>query len=122
MTMLTWINENWVNLIILISFAVVMVWEILSFVKLPKAERIKNIKEWLLYAVIEAEKELGEKTGALKLRLVYDRAVEKFEWIATVVTFEVFSEWVDEALDRMKNMLNSNKVVANYVEGNIENN
>lgn len=116
MTVLNWVHENWTNAIILISCVTVMICEIIIFARLPRSERIQNVKEWLLYAVIEAEKELGEKTGALKLRLVYDRAVEKFTWISTLITFETFSEWVDEALDKMKSMLQDNAVIANYIK------
>ena len=115
MTVLKWISDNWVNLIIIGVFLAFMGYELAIFAKLPKEEQIKNVKAWLLYAVTEAEKELGSKTGALKLRLVYDRAVEKFSWLSTVVTFETFSGWVDEALEEMKKMLKDNKAVANYV-------
>ena len=37
-----------------------------------------NVKEWLLWAVTQAEQYLGSGTGALKLRYVYDLAVEAF--------------------------------------------
>ena len=115
MTVLKWISENWVNLVIIVGFLAFIGYELVMFAKLPKEEQIKNVKAWLLYAVTEAEKELGSKTGALKLRLVYDRAVEKFTWLSTAVTFETFSGWVDEALEEMKKMLRDNTAVANYV-------
>ena len=115
MVVMNWISENWVNLIIIGTFLAVMGYEIVTFAKLPKEEQIKNVKAWLLYAVTEAEKELGSKTGALKLRMVYDRAVEKFSWLSTVVAFETFSVWVDEALEEMKKMLRDNTAIANYV-------
>ena len=76
-----------------------------------------KVIEWLIYAVTEAEKQLGGGTGALKLRLCYDWFVEKFPVIAAVVPFGVFSAWVDIALDTMKTWLKSNSNVANYIEG-----
>ena len=76
-----------------------------------------KVIEWLIYAVTEAEKQLGGGTGQLKLRLVYDWFVEKFPVIAAVVPFRVFSAWVDTALDVMKTWLKSNGNVANYVGG-----
>lgn len=89
-----------------------------TFFNLPTDKQISNIKEWLKYAVTEAEK-MFEKGGMgnIKLRYVYDMAINKFPWIAELVPFQTFSEWVDEALEWMKNQLNSNTVVNNYVNG-----
>lgn len=77
--------------------------------------KITNIKQWLKYAVVEAEKFLGGKTGQLKLRYVYDLAVKQFPWIVTFITFEVFSGWVDEALEWMKDQIQQNKAIDNYI-------
>jgi len=85
------------------------------FLKLDKEKKIANIKQWLKYAVIEAEKFLGGKTGQLKLRYVYDLAVKQFPWIVTLVTFEIFSGWVDEALEWMKVQIQQNKAINNYI-------
>lgn len=77
----------------------------------------KKVIEWLKFAVTEAEKLLGEKTGQLKLRQVYDWFVEKFPVVAAFLPFRVFSAWVDIALETMRKWLEDNKSVANYVEG-----
>ena len=77
----------------------------------------KKIIEWLKYAVTEAEKLLGSKTGQLKLRQVYDWFCEKFPFAAAILSFRVFSAWVDTALDTMKEWLESNKSVAAYIGG-----
>ncbi len=79
-------------------------------------QRLKVI-EWLKAAVTEAEKELGEKTGQLKLRTVYDWFIQQFPIIASIVPFPVFSGWVDIALDTMDEWLDKNKQVKAYVEG-----
>lgn len=85
------------------------------FANLDKEQKIANVKEWLKLAVVEAEKFLGGGTGQLKLRYVYDLAVKQFPWIVTLVTFEIFSGWVDEALDWMKEQIEQNKAINNYV-------
>ena len=77
----------------------------------------KKVIEWLKFAVTEAEKLLGEKTGQLKLRQVYDWFVQKFPFVAAVVPFKIFSGWVDVALETMRKWLEDNQNVANYVEG-----
>jgi hypothetical protein len=78
----------------------------------------KKVIEWLKFAVTEAEKLLGEKTGQLKLRQVYDWFVQKFPFVAAVVPFRIFSGWVDVALETMRKWLEDNKQVLNYVENN----
>ena len=111
-----WLAENWylaLTAVVMVVMAVVLVG---SFVKLPTKEQIAKIKEWLLYAVTEAEKELGGGTGQLKLRQVYDLFVQRFPTVAAVVPFDTFSGWVDEALEQMREMLAKNENVAAYVE------
>ena len=108
--------ENWyfiVTAIVMVVMAGVICW---NFFKLPTKEQIAKIKEWLLYAVTEAEKELGGGTGQLKLRQVYDLFVQRFPAVAAVISFDTFSGWVDEALEQMREMLAKNENVAAYVE------
>ena len=85
-----------------------------NFGKQDKETKIANIKQWLKLAVVEAEKALGSGTGQLKLRYVYDLAVKQFPWIVTLVTFEIFSGWVDEALDWMRDQLKQNSAIEGY--------
>ena len=65
--------------------------------------------------VTKAEKELGAGTGKLKLRYVYDMFVARFEWLAKVITFDMFSMMVDEALEQMRTMLDSNEAVQKLI-------
>lgn len=99
----------------LIILAVLIGVEVYHFVKLDKEQKIENVKEWLKLAVIEAEKALGGGTGVLKLRYVYDLAVAQFPWLVSLVSFAVFSSWVDEALEWMKQQLEQNKNINTYV-------
>ena len=114
---MTWLVENWSLLVVIIAAGVVAGISIKHFMGMPTEEQIKNIKEWLLYAVIEAEKELGDGTGKLKLRQVYDAFVTKFPWAAKTVPFELFSQWVDEVLVAMKDLLHNNGDVLLYTKG-----
>lgn len=75
----------------------------------------ENVKEWLLWAVTEAENYLGSGTGKLKLRYVYDQCVEKFPAVKYLLPFSVFSKWVDEALIEMRKQIANNKNIAAYV-------
>ena len=103
-------------IVALVIVAIALVCGVIWFVKLPKEKKIANIKEWLKYAVVEAEKELGSGTGQLKLRMVYDMAVNKFPFLVKLIPFNIFSGWVDESLDWMRGQLAENKAAQNYVE------
>lgn len=108
--------ENFGVILGIIILVVIAGVSIYNFAKLDKATKIANIKQWLKFAVVEAEKALGGGTGQLKLRYVYDLAVKQFPWIVTLVTFEIFSGWVDEALDWMKVQLEQNKAIDGYIK------
>ena len=87
------------------------------YFKLPTDEQLNKVREWLLWAVTEAEKELGGGTGQLKLRQVYDLFVVRFPWLVKVISFELFSELVDDALEEMREMLKKNPAAKNFVTG-----
>lgn len=115
MDILGFIMNNWLTIILSIAALAVFVVKVVQFVRSPSDKQIENLKEWLKLAVTEAEAALGSGTGQLKLREVYDMAVEKFPWVGEFITFETFSTWVDEALEWMNNQLESNENVKAYV-------
>lgn len=75
----------------------------------------KRVIMWLTYAVSEAEKQLGEKTGQYKLRLVYDQFIKAFPRFAVFVSPELFSKWVDAALVTMKKWLEVGNKIGDYI-------
>ena len=104
-----------IALIILLSLCAAAIM-ICCFLKLSKEKQIEMIKQWLLFIVIEAEKELGGGTGAVKLRFVYDKFIKRFKFMSKVISFETFSALVDEALETMRFMIQNNPHVATYIE------
>ena len=80
-----------------------------------KERQVEIILEWLLLAVIKAEKELGSGTGQLKLRFVYDLFIDKFKVVSYFISFSQFSILVDQALDIMKDMVSNNKKIEEYI-------
>lgn len=109
--------ENWFVIVALAALGACAGFAIYSFVKMPSEKQLNKVREWLLYAVTVAEKELGAGTGKLKLRYVYDMFVQRFGWLAKAITFEMFSIMVDEALEKMKTMLSDNKDIQKLVVG-----
>lgn len=109
------IVENWFVIVAMVAVGGSIGYAIYSFAKMPSDKQLKKVREWLLYAVTKAEKELGGGTGQIKLRYVYDMFVARFTWLAKTISFEMFSMMVDEALDKMKTMLESNKAMQELV-------
>lgn len=113
---MNWLIDNWYIFLTIVTLLVVAGLAVYKFLGLPTKSQIAKIKEWLLYAVVEAEKTLGSKTGVLKLRMVYDMFVSRFPFVAKVISFERFSTWVDDALDKMKELLKKNENIKAIIE------
>ena len=118
-TIMEWLIENWFLIAALLSCGAVGIWFVIRFLGMPTKKQKAKVKEWLIWACIEAERVLQSGTGQLKLREVWNLfcAVPAFTWVARVISFEVFSGWVSEALTEVKQMLISNKALAEYVYG-----
>lgn len=109
------------NILIAIGIMVIVgiiIAAIYQFIKLGKEKQLEIVREWLLYACIEAEKALGSNTGKVKLRYVYDLFITKFKYLSLIISFEQFSMLVDESLETMREMISSNKSIKDYVDSN----
>ena len=115
-----WLIDNWSFLVVMTCVFVGIVVYVHKFVNLPSNSQLVKVKQWLLFAVIEAEKQYQGGTGALKLRAVYNQFCQVFPSLVPVISFEIFSELVDEALEQMKHLLETNLDIAYYVEGENE--
>lgn len=112
--------EYWYLLVAGIAVVTVGGYAVYVFAKKPSDAQLQSVKEWMLWAVTKAEKELGSGTGKLKLRYVYDMFVTKFPWLDDVISFEMVSMMVDDALEEMREMLENNKAVQAFVNGPTE--
>lgn len=113
---MNWLFENWYIVLGIISVLGAVTWAVYKFLGLPTKEQVAKIKEWLLLAVTEAETQLGGGTGQIKLSYVYNMFISKFPVAAKMITFAVFSLWVDDALDQMKKLLETNKASEKLVK------
>lgn len=95
-----------------ISIISIKVWD---WCKQPDNEQIEQVKQWLIFAVAQAEKELGSGTGQMKLRYVYNLFVSKFPAVALVISFDAFSGLVDEALEELKKLMEDNKDIEKII-------
>ena len=76
---------------------------------------VNGFKNWLVWAVSEAEAVFGSKTGKLKLRYAYDLAIQKFPILAKLIPFSAFSWMVDHALKIMRDMIDNNENIAEAI-------
>ena len=78
---------------------------------------VNGFKNWLVWAVSEAEKTFGSGTGQLKLRHAYDLAIARFPAVALFIPFSLFCKLVDEALVTMRKMIENNGKIAGVIVG-----
>ena len=112
-----WILSNWYLLVAIIAVLWMGAYALYRFYDLPSSEQLAKVREWLVYACSLAEKDLGSGTGQLKLRYVYDLFLNKFPWLAKLLSFEAFSKMVDSALEDMKHAIETNNNVKAFIEG-----
>ena len=115
---MNWLIANYdviIGILVLITICSLSIYE---FIMIGKEKQLIKVKEWLLYACIEAEKSLGSGTGVVKLRYVYDLFCGKFSFLKLVVSFEEFSEMVDQSLVTMREMLSTNENIKRIVSEN----
>ncbi len=110
------ITEHWNLIVVVLILLAGLVGVGLRLSKLSKAERYSQIRGWLLQAVLMAEREFGSGTGKLKLSNVYAAFCTQLPWLAKLITFDVFSGYVDDALAEMKDILHRNSAIASVVE------
>ncbi|MEZ3516325.1 MAG: hypothetical protein K1W37_14010 [Lachnospiraceae bacterium] len=109
--------NNWYVMVAVTAILAGAGYSVYIFIKKSSTEQLKSLKEWMLWAVTKAEKELGSGTGKLKLRYVYDMFITKFPWLRNTISFEIVSMMVDDALEEMRIMLERNKAVKDFVSG-----
>lgn len=120
LTAAEFIHEYWYLVIAIIAIISMASITIYNWFKLPNNEQIEQVKQWLLYAVAKAEKELGSGTGQIKLRYVYNMFIAKFPAIALFLTFEEFSNLVDEALQELQELIDKNSSIEALIKGEDE--
>lgn len=95
---------------VFIYFAVIAIIAAAMLIFMIKIFGEQKVKNWLVWAVGEAEKQFGGGTGQLKLRSVYNEFVKLFPKLSLIITFNRFSFLVDEALDILGIMLKNEKI------------
>lgn len=114
--MITLLMEYWWLAIAILAILIIAFMFLITYINLPNSKKATKVKEWLLFAVVQAEKELGSGTGQLKLRYVYNLALSKFPVFIKLIPFELFSSFVDGALQQLGNLIENSEGVKKYME------
>lgn len=103
--------------VLFLAILIFVVIGFISFLRMPRENQMEALIEFLKWAVFQSEKKLGSGTGQLKLREVYSMAIQRFPWVSERITFERFSQMVDDALVWMRKQIEQNKNIKEFVEG-----
>ena len=104
---LTFLAQNWYVIVVIL---------VLLFGIYYTITNKQKVREWLRYIVTVAERDLGSKTGQLKLRYCYDMFIQRFPVFSKLISFDTFSKLVDEALEFLREQLDKNEAVKSFVE------
>ena len=111
MTFFTFLATYWYLIVVAIAIIAVASIKIYIWIKTPGKDQLNKIQEWLVWAVAQAEKELGSGTGQMKIKYVYDLFISKFPAIAIFIKYDTFTQMVDKALEEFKELLSSNEKI-----------
>lgn len=115
---LTFINNNWTSIVVLIGLLVGLYIKIKNFVSKSKEERIEfvkiQIKESMLKMITDAEInfESWNKAGSIKRSQVIKQIYDQYPILSKIVNQEAFIQWVDteinNSLKTLREIVNNN--------------
>lgn len=107
--------ENWITICIIALLVIVGLVMLFNFILLPSNKQQEKIHQWLLWAVVEAERYLESGTGQLKLVYVYDKFKKQYPLFATFMPYLTFEKMVEAALEEMHYLIATNPAVEDFV-------
>ena len=102
---LSFINDNWTTILVIIGLALALLKKIESYSKLSTDKKIeiakKQISENILKLITQAEKDYAEweKAGSIKRSEVISEIYKEYPILAKVVDQEELVKWIDEQID-----------------------
>ncbi len=113
--MIEFLITYWVDILVIVLVAVGVAFYLYKFFTQPSDKRREQIKTWLLEAVLLAEKTWQSETGKVKFSMVYDMFIQRFGLIGLLIPKSIFEQLVDEVLEEMRHLLETNPNVAEKV-------
>ena len=115
---LTFINNNWTSIVVLIGLLVGLYIKIKNFVSKSEEERIEfvkiQIKEGMLKMITDAEInfESWNKAGSIKRSQVIKQIYDQYPILSKIVDQEAFIQWIDteinNSLKTLREIVNNN--------------
>lgn len=115
---LTFINNNWTSILVLIGLLMGLYVKIKNFVSKSEEERIEfvkiQIKEGMLKMITDAEInfESWNKAGSIKRSQVIKQIYDQYPILSKIVDQEAFIQWVDteinNSLKTLREIVNNN--------------
>ena len=102
---LSFINDNWTTILVIIGLALALWKKIESYSKLSTDKKIeiakKQISENILKLITQAEKDYAEweKAGSIKRSEVISEIYKEYPILAKVVDQDELIKWIDEQID-----------------------
>ena len=120
---ITLIQENWTNILIVISVVIVAGKKVMEYIKMTKEERVeaalKIIKAELLKLMSDAEIEWEEykKSGEIKKSQVITEIYSQFPFLKDYIDqdelIKRIIEMIDEEKEKMDKVINNNEISPN---------
>lgn len=106
-----------VAVVFICFFYVVVKDAVASYRQMNPEQKKQAVLAWLLQAMLIAEQQFGGGTGKLKLSDVYSKFLTAFPTLANIISFETFSQYVDEVKPEMDHLIETNMKIAQIVNG-----
>ena len=109
---LEFVNQNWMNLVIIAGLLIGLYQKISTYLKKSNEEKVEiakhQIREIMLKMISDAECDYDEwnKSGAIKRSQVIKKIYEMYPILSKVVNQEELTEWIDAEIDDSLETLN----------------
>lgn len=102
---LSFINENWTTIIVIIGLILVLIKKVKSYLGKSDEEKIeiakKQIRESIMKWISDAEVDYNEwkKAGSIKRAQVIEKIYQEYPILSKVMDQEELTKWIDEVID-----------------------
>nr|DAU76885.1 MAG TPA: holin [Caudoviricetes sp.] len=114
---LKWIIENWQVIVAAAAACILAYSQIKKFMKLSdeqkKEKALELIRGAALSLMANAEAIFKGETGEIKKSECYHQICAEFPWIAELVSFEQFSQIIDDTMDKFNEYMDNPVAKAN---------
>lgn len=105
MSILYWLFDNWFLIVVFLCVLFTFISHLNQVLLLSPKQRQELIRNTILDLVLEAEKQLGSKTGEAKLQLVINNFYKKYPIAKLAIKEDSLITFIEESVQKMKETL-----------------